>query len=338
MRRYLVLAACCVGAGLALIQAQERQPGKPSADLVPLRENMLSLDLGDGVKMEFVRIKAGSFLMGSPGSDKEAYDNEKPQHEVMLTRDYYLGRCAATRGQFRAFVSASGYQTEAEKDGKGGWGYDSEKRLFFQNARYSWRDPGFDQTDNHPVVNVSWNDANDFCEWLSRKTGRKCGLPTDAQWEYACRAGTSTRFYHGDDEDGLKDTANIADLSLKAKWDYSHLDNKIFQKAISEWFERMSWDDGYAFAAPVGQFKPNKFGLYDMHANVWQWCADRYEKDYYAKSPKTDPEGPSNGQYRVLRGGSCIHRPGSCRSAFRAGIDPSSRSHDIGFRVLVRLD
>jgi len=157
------------------------------------------------------------------------------------------------------------------------YGWDPEKKAFDFNEKYSWRNAGFEQTDERPVVNVSWNDAVAFCKWLSKKEGKTYQLPTEAQWEYACRAGTTTRYYSGDDPETLAKVANVADAAAKAKFP----DRKYTIKA----------NDGYVFTSPVGKFKPNAFGLYDMHGNAWQWCADWYDADYYGQSPVDDPKG-----------------------------------------------
>src|SRR5262249_15422458 len=157
-----------------------------------------------------------------------------------------------------------------------------------ESREYNWRNPGFEQTDDHPVVEVSWNDAAQFCDWARKKTGKAIRLPTEAEWEYACRAGGRTRYFFGDNEEELAQYANVADASFR-------------QLTGKNWGIRA--DDGYAFTAPVGTFKPNGFGLYDMHGNVLQWCQDWYDKDYYTKSPKKDPQGPSSGENRVGRGG-----------------------------------
>src|SRR5262249_10455549 len=147
-----------------------------------------------------------------------------------------------------------------------------ERKAFIPGARYSWRNPGFAQTDEHPVVNVSWNDAQAFCDWLSQKEGKKYRLPTEAEWEYGCRANTRTRFHGGDEDGTLWQVANAMDRSLGAQWSYNKLKNKEVQRRLSDWFESVTWDDGYPFTAPVGRFRPNAFGLYDMHGNVWEWC------------------------------------------------------------------
>jgi formylglycine-generating enzyme required for sulfatase activity len=294
--------------------------------------------LKNSIGLELVLIPAGKFAMGSPRNEAGRYPDEE-QHEVEITQPFYLGKYAVTRGQFRKFVEATGHRTEAEKDGLGGSGYDAERRVFLTptydretrrfkapGTRYTWRDTGFEQTDEHPVVNVSWNDAVAFCAWLGNKEGKSYRLPTEAEWEYSCRARTTTRFYCGDAGDGLKAVANLADLSLRPKVDAEYARSWIFFQA---------WDDGYPFTAPVGQFQPNAFGLYDMHGNVWQWCADWYGADYYKHSPRQDPQGPASGAFRALRGGSFLYDPRTVRSAFRNDFRvPSFRWCDFGFRVV----
>ena len=187
------------------------------------------------------------------------------------------------------------------------------------SERYSWRNVGFEQTDEHPVVCVSWNDAVAFCEWLSKKERKTYRLPTEAEWEYACRAGTKTRYCSGDDPETLATVANVADAALKAKFP----GQKYTIKA----------SDDYVFTAPVGSFKPNAFGLYDMHGNADEWCADWYGEDYYGNSPTDDPKGPITGERRATRGGDWWSRPDFLRSACRGGAPPEARYCLIGFRV-----
>ena len=184
---------------------------------------------------------------------------------------------------------------------------------------------GFEQTDEHPVVNVSWNDATAFCNWLSTKEGKTYRLPTEAEWEYACRAGTTTRYYSGDDPETLAKVGNVADAATKAAFPQSP---GPFLKA----------SDGYAFTSPVGMFRPNAFGLFDMHGNVQQWCADRYDEGpngtwYYRDSPVDDPQGPDSGVGRVLRGGSYKDTPRYVSAEYRYGRVPSMTFWYVGFRV-----
>jgi sulfatase modifying factor 1 len=248
-------------------------------------------------EMKFARVPGGTFTMGST---KEALalvkqkfgfapDNEDA-HAVELSA-FALGKYPVTRGQFALFVKDAGYTTEAEA-GDGGHGWNEDAREFEgPDKKYSWRNPGFAQTDGHPVVNVTWNDAQKFCAWLGKKSGKRVGLPSEAQWEYACRAGSTTLYFFGDDEEEMAAYGNIADGTAKAKF--------------PGWKDAISAKDGYAFTSPVGSYKPNKFGLYDMHGNVWQWCADYYRK--YDDVPKgKDPVQTikQSDSRRVLRGGS----------------------------------
>jgi len=243
---------------------------------------------------------------------------EHPYHHVRITKPFYLGTYHVTRGQFRRFVDDTGYKTDAEK-GNGTWGWNSKTKRFEGNEKYSWRDTGFEQTDEHPVVCVSWNDAEEFCKWLSGKEGKTYRLPTEAEWEYACRAGTTTRYYSGDDPETLAKVGNVADATYKAKFP----ECKYTIKA----------SDGYVFTSPVGSFKPNAFGLYDMHGNARQWCSDWGQNGHYGKSPVDDPIGSDRGEGRVLRGSSWFNLPCDSRSASRVWCEPFCRGVYTGFRV-----
>ena len=294
----------------------------------------------NSIGMKLVLIPPGEFKMGSGESAEDTavffirnygmtfltadgFKYEHPQHRVRITKPFYLGTYHVTRGQFRQFVSASGYKTDAEKgENPGAYGWNPDKKEFGFNKDYSWRNTGFQQTDEHPVVNVSWNDAVAFCKWLSRKEGKTYRLPTEAEREYACRAGTKTRYYSGDDPESLATVGNVADATAKVKFP-----NSIW----TIWTIKAS--DGYVFTAPVGQFNPNAFGLYDMHGNAWQWCSDSYRGDYYGKSPVDDPTGPDTGDNRVLRGGSWNFGPDFARSAARYTYGPGDRADGTGFRI-----
>ncbi len=299
-------------------------------------EKEIAVDLGNGVKLEMVLIPAGEFMMGSGESAEamveyfnanysaysadikaEDYKHEHPQHRVRITKAFYLGARHVTRGQFAQFVADEGYKTDAEKDGKGGVAID-DKGQWTQKPEYTWRTPGFAQTDDHPVVNVSWNDAVAFCQWLGRKDGKNYRLPAEAEWEYACRAGTTTRYWCGDDPEGLAQIANVANATAKAKF---------------PGWSTIRASDGYVFTSPVGSFRPNAFGLYDMHGNAWQWCRNRYGADYYTASPPDDPKGPDSGPDRVVRGGSWNRWSLNARSADRSRFTPDFRSSIAGFRV-----
>lgn len=273
----------------------------------------------NSIGMTLVRIPAGKFTMGSPAGEKDRLDHEN-QHEVEITRDLYLGTHEVTIGQFRKFATDEGYRTDAETDGQGGFGYNEATGSFEgRKPQYTWQNTGWNVTDDHPVVNVSWNDAKAFCAWLSRKEQKTWRLPTEAEWEYACRAGSKTAFQNGDDPEGLAQAGNVADGTAKAK-----LPNL---KAILA-------KDGYVFTAPVGKFQKNRFGLYDMHGNVWEWCEDWYDPGRYPEGSPRDPTGPSTGSSRAFRGGSWDRTAARCRSAARGGNAPTFRNFILGFRVV----
>jgi len=213
--------------------------------------------------------------MGSSNGESD----EKPLHNVRITRPFYLGQFHVTVGQFRQFVEESKYDS-----GTG------------------WRNAFVVQTDECPVVNMNWNDATAFCEWLSKREGKKHRLPTEAEWEYACRAGTQTKWSFGENEDQLGDYA---------------------------WYNANSGEQTH----PVGRKKPNAWGFYDMHGNAYEWCADRHDSRFYASSPADDPNGPSSGEFRVLRGGSWCSFTRFTRCAIRHKYLPDTRNLNFGFRV-----
>jgi formylglycine-generating enzyme required for sulfatase activity/WD40 repeat protein len=274
--------------------------------------------LVNSIGMKLVPIPPGKFFMGSPVDEPGRQSNEGPRHEVVLTRPFYLGMHEVTVGQYKAFLQDTGYQTEAEKAG-GAYAL-APNNSFKLIAQANWRNPGFEQTDEHPVVCVSYNDALAFCAWLSRKEGRTYGLPTEAQWEYACRAGTTTRYQNGDESEKQVEVGNVADGTLK--------------KRLPNWPTIVA-EDGYVFTAPVGKFRANAFGLYDMHGNVKEWCQDWYESDYYRLGDNQDPQGPTSGTARVFRGGPWSG-DGS-RAAQRGSSAPACRYAEVGFRVCLRL-
>jgi formylglycine-generating enzyme required for sulfatase activity len=289
------------------------------------KRRVMTLDLGNGVKLELVRIPRGKFMMGSPNGEKRRRSDEE-QHEVDLTRDFWMGKLEVTRGQFRAFVKDTGYETEAEK-GDGAIVWNATNGQFEQNKDANWKNVGFEQTDEHPVVCVSWNDAVEFTRWLAKKSGKTVRLPTEAEWEYACRAGTTTRFYCGDDEERLALVGNVADGTAKKKF--------------ARWTTMIKAEDGYVFTAPGGKFLANRFGLHDMHGNASEWCADYYGPRYNKIDSKTDPiqdQPQYQGDHRVLRGGSWGDSQDSfwdCRAAARSRFEPGFRNGVVGFRVCV---
>ncbi len=197
------------------------------------------------------------------------------------------------------------------------------------NAQYRRFKPGHSSgdykgnslnSDSQPVVNVSWDDAVAYARWLSQQSGRNYRLPTEAEWEYAARGGTKNRNYWGNGKDDACSYANVADQTAKRQW--------------SDW-KIHNCNDGYAVAAPVGSFRPNSFGLYDMMGNVWELCSDWFGEKYYGESSKDNPQGPSTGSFRVTRGGSWYDGAGTVRSAIRDRVVPGFRHYGLGFRLVL---
>lgn len=310
-------------------------PEPPKSTLASPRSHRRG-DFTASLGLKFARINSGWFMMGSsnaqidqvlklcPYSDSNTLRLEANRHRVEITQPFELAIHQVTVGQFRRFVDDTNYRTDAEKDGEGGLVMGPAGTL----GRYpgtTCRNPGFpadfSQTDDHPVVQVSHNDAVAFCAWLSEQEGWTYRLPTEAEWEYACRAGTTTLYPNDSDEpERLVEIANVADASAKRRF---------------PGWTCIGADDDHVFTAPVGSFRPNDWGLYDMIGNVKEWCADWYDEDCYRVSPLRDPAGPSDKvSARVLRGGGWHSNGGSCRSANRGRLAPDDRADDLGFRVV----
>jgi len=262
--------------------------------------------------MEFVFVPGGCYEMGDTFGDGDA--DEKPVHEVCVG-DFHMGKYEVTVGQFRKFVNETDYRTDAEK-GDGCYTFTGTEWKKVGDA--NWRNPGFSQGDDHPVVCVSWNDATAFAGWQTRRSGRSYRLPTEAEWEYAARSGGKRYKYSWGNG---SPSGNIADESAKRKF--------------PNWTIWEGYDDGYVFTAPVGRFAATEQGLHDMTGNVWEWCQDWYGEKYYANSSKNNPNGPDSGQYRVLRGGSWSTKPRHVRAAYRIRDDPDNRNSDYSFRLVL---
>lgn len=235
-----------------------------------------TIDLGNGLTMEFILIPAGEFYMGSPSTERGRENDEGPVHWVKISKPFYMGKYEVTQEQY--YIVAKSKPSRFKGEG-------------------------------HPVENVSWNQANEFCEKLSQIKSVVSRLPTEAEWEYACRAGSQDRFYFGDDPNN----------------------SQIEQYA---WYSKNS----NSATHPVGEKKPNSFGLYDMNGNVWEWCRDYYAADYYEKSITVDPIGSLYGKSRVYRGGGWYHSARYCRSANRSGLESNYIRNHIGFRVLLEME
>lgn len=265
-----------------------------------------------------VALPEGTFTMGSPPDEQGRSDDEGPPHPVKIA-PFALGRTAVTVGEFKRFVAASGYKTEAERNpGQGIRTYEEGSYDWTKGA--SWRRPGFAQTDEHPVVGVSWNDAQAYVKWIAEKTGKAYRLPSEAEREYAARAKTTTSRFWGDDPDQACRYGNVAD--------------RAFKKA----FPKFPWpthicDDGYVHTAPVGSFYPNSFKLYDMIGNVWEWAQDCSHDNY--KGAPGDGSAWESGDCgrRVERGGSWSNVPSNARAALRFGDQPDFRDSNLGFRL-----
>ncbi|MDG4595471.1 MAG: SUMF1/EgtB/PvdO family nonheme iron enzyme [Candidatus Contendobacter sp.] len=222
--------------------------------------------------------------------------------------------------RFTRFVAAMNYRTDAEKNagGKEGcYAWNATDGKWDWRAELSWRNPGYEQKDNYPVVCVSWNDANRYAEWLTQQTGQAYRLPTEAEWEYAARAGTTSARFWGDDPNQACRYANVADQSKSP--------------AGNTWTEQHACTDGYWYPAPVGSYQPNAWKLYDMMGNVWEWTCSAYAKDY-DRSEQKCTEKNTTGPLAV-RGGSWFYKPAWVRSAFRNGNVPAHRGNNQGFRL-----
>ena len=279
---------------------------------------------------EMVVIPAGAFWMGSRRDDDEANDSERPRHRVSV-EPFALGRYEVTRAEYAAFVSVTGH------DVSGGCevlGYDADDRRIEwpRDGNASWRSPGFTQGGDHPVVCVNWRDAQAFVEWLSRETGARYRLPSEAEWEYAARAGTTTGRWWGDEAGTQQcEYANVADATYE---------QEVLRRFVDgDWNGGAECTDGSARTAPVGSFSPNDFGLHDVLGNVWEWVEDCWHETY-ARAPAGGSAWTSGGDCgrRVLRGGSWFDLPRFLRSANRLWSITGNRRGNAGFRVSRTLD
>jgi len=300
----------------------------------------MSVEQRNTVGMTLVLLPPGEFLMGSSADQAEAATKlvselkeavreselgrlrkeEQPRHRVVLTRPFRIGATEVTRGQFRQFVDATKYVTETERFGGGNSALTEEKDPKKQTV--NWREPGYKVTDASPVTQITLGDMLAFCNWLSEKErltpcyrqekdtwtreakANGYRLPTEAEWEYACRAGTDTQYSFGDDSNDLGKYA---------------------------WFNKNADHTG---AGEVGTRQPNAWGLFDMHGNVWERCQDWHDAQWYAKSPLENPQGPATASRTVVRGGGWHYFALHCRSAYRNNYVPNARTGNTGFRVV----
>ncbi|MBE9053864.1 formylglycine-generating enzyme family protein [Nostocales cyanobacterium LEGE 11386] len=242
--------------------------------------------LTTNTKLEMVEIPPGIFMMGSPGNDLTSNNDEQPQHEVKIER-FLMGKYLVTQKQWEKVA------------------------IFFPAITKKLNPkPSFFKGSNHPVEQISWYDANEFCARLSKEIGKNYRLPTEAEWEYACRAGTTTSFYFGE-------TITPKLANYNSKYVYTNQNWEYFRQQTT----------------PVGSFPPNAFGLHDMSGNVWEWCIDTWH-DNYNDAPINGAAWVDSNPFRLLRGGSWYSHSVSCRSAYRHRFSPKSKYEDVGFRVV----
>jgi len=356
------LLVCALLAPLPTLPAKS-----PTTEPLPTRENSLG--------MTMVQIPAGEYLRGKrpkhpikesiPRSISPAWvlNNEEPAHRVILTKPLWVAATEVTVGQFREFVEATGYRTAAEQGETKILGFrppvagsdkDSlEHKIFEASTDFSWQNPGFPQTERDPVVGVTHADAEAFIKWLSEKEDATYRLPTEAEWEYFCRAGSDAHFTFGDKPFGLiQEYANIGDPELER----AHPGSVLPQWVIDA---EKDPSDGHAFTAPVASYKPNAWGIYDTHGNVWEWCSEPYRDTAYVNLTEAalpDGESPQKGEFvtltepinatpqleevdaRVIRGGSFYTGPVMARSATRAFWVANDAACYLGFRVVKEAD
>jgi formylglycine-generating enzyme required for sulfatase activity len=266
---------------------------------------------------EMVVVPAGTFSMGSPADEQGRFADEGPQYAVTISTRLAVGKLAVTLDQFAAFVRETGYDAGSQC-------YSWSGGNWTVVLGRSWRNPGFPQNGSHPVVCVSFNDAKAYAAWLAKKTGKSYRLLSEAEWEYAARAGSTTRYPFGDNDDEFCRHGNGADRTVK--------------KGMPDWTV-LPCDDGHLYTAPGGTFRANAFGLHDMLGNAWQWMQDCYNPTY--KDAPADGSASTAGdcESRVLRGGSWASNPRHLRSAARIGNNPDVRGNSrVGFRVARTLD
>jgi formylglycine-generating enzyme required for sulfatase activity len=309
----------------AMAQAEERARAVAAksvqeAPRAAQRPGSVFQDCPDCPRM--VVIPAGEFTMGSPASEAGRGTDEGPQRQVQIAQPYALGRGEVTVAEFRRFVEEAGYRTEAERDaraqGCSGFIYEAGSQPVT-----SWRNPGLAQADSHPVLCVSWNDARAYAQWLSKKTGKRYRLPTEAEWEFAARAGGAGARPWGEDPAQACKFANVADQSRIQTWGFG---------------QKHECTDGHYFTAPSGGYAPNRFGLYDMLGNVWEWTEDCWNAGYGSAPQDGSAWLAGDCGQRVCRGGSWSTVPRFARSAARHKNPADYRDNLTGFRLARSLD
>jgi formylglycine-generating enzyme required for sulfatase activity len=328
-RRMADLAAKKQAEAMAKAEEHARVQAAASVKEAPravLRPGSVFQDCADCPRM--VVIPPGEFTMGSPASEAGRGVEEGPQRQVAIAQPFALGRTEVTVAEFRRFADETGYKTDAERDpraqGCSGFIYaDPAAASAEPPAVTSWRSPGLTQAESHPVLCVSWNDARSYAQWLSKKTGKRYRLPSEAEWEYAARAGSVTARYWGDDPVQACRFANVADQSRFQTWGFG---------------QKHECTDGHYFTAPAGGYAPNRFGLYDMLGNAWEWTEDCWNASYAGAPQDGSAWLAGDCAQRVSRGGSWSTVPRFARSAARSKNTADSRDNLTGFRLARTVD
>ncbi|MBF0225996.1 MAG: SUMF1/EgtB/PvdO family nonheme iron enzyme [Desulfobacterales bacterium] len=287
-----------------------------SVDIIAGKDSKIQLNLNlmekfkNSLGMEFILIQPGTFVMGSPESEQNREDDEF-KHEVTLSNKFYMQKTEVTVGQWKKFIEETKYKTTAEVEGDSLIKFTKKDASWKKEKGYYWNKPGFNQTDDHPVTCVSYFDVIEFITWLNKNENIQYSLPTEAEWEYSCRSGTSTAYSYGN----------------CLTTDQANYDGNYPLKGCSK---------GKYNKSPlrVGSLIPNKWGLHDMHGNVWEWCMDWLGD--YPKTKSVDPTGPSSGTERIYRGGGWDSYARICRSANRLSRLPDYRSSEVGFRLAIK--
>ncbi|MBC8871342.1 MAG: SUMF1/EgtB/PvdO family nonheme iron enzyme [Planctomycetes bacterium] len=276
-----------------------------------------TVDLGEGLKLELVRIPAGQFVMGDAGG----HPDEWPRTVVKIEKPFWMSRFEITNEQFHSF------DPKHDSDVEPMHGYQ------FGIHGYPVNQP------RQPAVRISWSKATAFCRWLSGQMGRECNLPTEAQWEYACRAGTDTPFWYGGPDTDFTKLANLGDIKLRefALDTYVHVRLVADPNKYDDWVPKDErFNDGGFVSTDAGRYEANPWGLHDMHGNVWEWTRTAFRPYPYTENDgRNDPRASGR---RVVRGGSWYDRPKRCRSAFRLSYEPYHPAFNVGFRVVMEDD
>ena len=322
----------------------------------------------DSLGMPLVLLEGGRYVRGTDGGERaitkafplststQFFGNaEFPAHVTWITKPFWIGKHEVTVGQWKKFVDATGYVTTAEQYSEGivGWSPTPEDEPLYHShdferkSEFTWKKPGFEQTDDHPVVGVSWIDARAFLDWLSEEEEGTYRLPTEAEWEFACRAGSEGWFSFGDEPRGVVHRhANLGNVELE-----KYRTHSAERQWLLDWTQEP--EDGHVFTAPVGSYEPNAFSLHDMHGNVWEMCQDLWLDTFYKRydwpergrprGTAIDPVNESEPQteanrFRTIRGGSWYNGPVICRASNRTGWDEPDAACYVGFRVVREVD